>query len=83
MGEPALPPSFEKSLEVAREQVNRDNDGALGAEARLVCGRVTSVSDAAQMRSRRDVVQAGHDAATAGRFVECVVDFLYLIVGNE
>ncbi len=81
--DPALPPSFGRPLEEAREQVNRDNEGPLGTEARIVCGRVIGVSDGDRMRTRRDVIQSGYDDAKADKFVQCVVDFMYPIAGQE
>lgn len=81
--EPVLPPSFQKPLEEAREQVRRDNDGPLGAEARFNCGLAVGVSNGSQMRTRRNVVDAGYDEGTANKFVQCVVDFMYPKAINE
>ena len=81
--DPVLPQRFQKPLEEAREQVRRDNEGPLGIEARSNCGLAVGILNGQHMRTRRNVVDAGYDEGTADKFVQCVVDFMYPVVGNE
>lgn len=71
------PAGFTAAMEHFAKEAQADWNGPKGEEARTVCKRVAGVN--AQVNNAIDVIRAGYSEATAEKFADCMVNYMYPI----